>query len=193
MSNSWIFTDEDALAPVYCLGCRNQVPKAMSNANSGFCDECLDVKIRIRSTPNPNITNPDPTLRAPARFFKTPAPSIAPSSAPVSANNTPQATNHNPQPTSAPGTGHQAPGTYYGQGNTFNFGEGSMGGGCNNWYGRPGGPRSPGARKLGPRNLFRSGTSGRLRTLGLWLRGRLFNLYSHLRRAIAPKSAHGRP
>ena len=56
------YTADDRMQPVYCLGCRLQLPIAMSNANNGFCDDCLATSTAIasaavRTTP-PIITTP---------------------------------------------------------------------------------------------------------------------------------------
>ena len=34
------FTDDDRMMPVYCIRCRNKIPRAESDAGKGFCQSC---------------------------------------------------------------------------------------------------------------------------------------------------------
>ena len=38
-----MLSDEDELFPVYCLRCKRRTPRAVSDANVGYCAECLVV------------------------------------------------------------------------------------------------------------------------------------------------------
>ena len=38
---AFVFTDEDTLFPVWCTQCRQQIPRAVSNANQGICPKCV--------------------------------------------------------------------------------------------------------------------------------------------------------
>lgn len=37
------FTDEDRMYPVFCISCKQHVPKAVSNANNGLCSTCQGI------------------------------------------------------------------------------------------------------------------------------------------------------
>lgn len=37
----FVFTDADLMQPVYCIGCLQHIPQAVSNAGRGLCPDCL--------------------------------------------------------------------------------------------------------------------------------------------------------
>lgn len=49
------FTKEDRISPVYCIGCRSQIPREVSNLNRGLCPVCI-AKIQA-PTPPPVIAH----------------------------------------------------------------------------------------------------------------------------------------
>lgn len=51
------FTDDDQLNPVYCIGCRQQTPRAVSNANRGLCAACV-AKLATPTPPPPQAAAP---------------------------------------------------------------------------------------------------------------------------------------
>jgi len=48
----FVFTNADRMQPVYCIGCRTHIPRAVSNAGRGLCPDCL-AKIGSASAPTP--------------------------------------------------------------------------------------------------------------------------------------------
>lgn len=42
--SSYTFTDDDMMQPVYCIGCRQHIPKVVSNFGLGLCPTCLNAK-----------------------------------------------------------------------------------------------------------------------------------------------------
>jgi len=53
------FTDDDRMNPVFCIGCRTHIPKAVSNSNRGLCPACV-VKMQ---TPAPPPIQAPPVVR----------------------------------------------------------------------------------------------------------------------------------
>lgn len=43
------FTDEDKLIPIYCIGCRQHIPRTVSKSNRGLCPVCV---AKIQATPS---------------------------------------------------------------------------------------------------------------------------------------------
>ena len=68
---SYHFTDDDRMQPIYCIGCRKHIPRALSNQNSGYCQVC-DIP------PPPPPASPDPTPITDAWKWITRKPVIAP-------------------------------------------------------------------------------------------------------------------
>ena len=53
------FTDEDKLIPIYCIGCRQHIPRTVSKSNRGLCPVCV-AKIQATSSIAPPPAQPTP-------------------------------------------------------------------------------------------------------------------------------------
>jgi len=48
MAASYVFTVDDQMNPVYCLGCRAHIPKHISNQGKGHCPTCLALQAQAQ-------------------------------------------------------------------------------------------------------------------------------------------------
>jgi hypothetical protein len=53
------FTDEDKLIPIYCIGCRQHIPRTVSKSNRGLCPVCV-AKIQATHSTAPPPAQPTP-------------------------------------------------------------------------------------------------------------------------------------
>lgn len=52
MAQNYVFTQDDQMNPVYCIGCRAHIPIALSNRNGGLCDACLQQRAQATQQAN---------------------------------------------------------------------------------------------------------------------------------------------
>lgn len=71
MSNAaYSFTQDDRMNPVFCIGCRQHIPVAVSNAGRGLCPDCLG---RLQQAqPAPSVA--PPAVHTPYAHPAVPAP-----------------------------------------------------------------------------------------------------------------------
>ncbi len=72
------FTDEDKLIPIYCIGCRQHIPRTVSKSNRGLCPVCV---AKIQATPSiapppaqPTPPPPNPQYQQHQPGYYQPAP-----------------------------------------------------------------------------------------------------------------------
>lgn len=59
------FSKDDKLIPIYCIGCRTHIPRAVSNAQRGMCNICW-AKLQAPSVPPP--VQPQPMQQPPPGY-----------------------------------------------------------------------------------------------------------------------------
>ncbi len=79
MNPAYSYTADDQINPVYCIGCREHIPNAISNAGRGLCPVCLGkINAAAPSQTAPAQTTPPPQVPAHMRPTSGPAPYASP-------------------------------------------------------------------------------------------------------------------
>ena len=66
--SSYHFTPDDRIQPVYCVGCRQHIPRVVSAAGRGLCPGCL-AKLQGATSPAPALTPaPVPGIYHPSTY-----------------------------------------------------------------------------------------------------------------------------
>lgn len=45
----WVFTTDDQVNPVVCLGCRELIPRAVFNSGLGYCPACIESRTEVQA------------------------------------------------------------------------------------------------------------------------------------------------
>jgi hypothetical protein len=77
MNPAYSYTLDDQMNPIFCIGCRQHIPDAVSKAGRGLCPECIAKLNQTQASPQVQAPQPPPLAVPPPQAVPTPQ-AIAP-------------------------------------------------------------------------------------------------------------------